>query len=124
MALVGAVVNGDQGIAVFVDPSTQTVIRLKVGEAHVGWVLRRIQARETTLEKDQRTVTLKLPLPGEPQIGLATEPAKFGTATGVLPGLTPVNPAVRAQLPPAALPLAPAFAPGSVPSGNGRIPGL
>ena len=124
LALVGAVVNGDQGIAVFVDPSTQIVVRLKLGEAHSGWVLRRVQGRETTLEKDQRTITLKLPLPGEPQLGLAIEPAKFGTGTGVLPGLTPVNPVVRAQLPPAAIPVAPAFEPGRVPSVSGRLPGL
>ena len=124
LALVGAVVNGDQGIAVFVDPSTQTVIRLRLGEAHVGWVLRRIQARETTLEKDQRTVTLKLPLPGEPQPGLAIETARFGAGTGVLPGLAPVNPVVRAQLPAPTIPLAPTFAPGSIPSATGRLPGL
>jgi hypothetical protein len=121
---VGAVVNGDQGIAVFVDPSTQTIVRLKLGEAHSGWVLRRVQGRETTLEKDQRAVTLKLPLPGEPQIGLAIEPAKFATGTGVLPGLTPVNPVVRGQLPPTAIPVAPSFDPGRVPSASGKLPGL
>jgi hypothetical protein len=124
LALVGAVVNGDQGIAVFIAPSTQAVIRLKVGEAHLGWVLRLVRGRETTLEKDRRTVTLKLPLPGESQIGLAMEPAKFGTGTGVMPGLTPVNPVLRGQLPATAIPLAPSFNPGSVPSVSGRLPGL
>jgi hypothetical protein len=124
LTLVGSVVSGDQGIAVFVDPSNRTVIRLKVGDAHLGWVLRLVRGRETTLEKNQRTVTLKLPLPSEPQSGLAAEPAKFGTDTGILPGLAPVNPVLRGQLPLTAIPLAPAFEPGSVPSASGKVPGL
>jgi hypothetical protein len=127
LALVGAVVNADQGIAVFVDTSTRTVIRLKVGEAHLGWVLRVVLARETTLEKNQRTVTLKLPLPGEPQVSAAMEPATFAAGTGgsgVLPGLTPVNPVARGKVPVTAIPLAPSFAAGSVPSVTGRLPGL
>jgi hypothetical protein len=127
LALVGAVVNADQGIAVFVDTSTRTVIRLKVGEAHLGWVLRVVLARETTLEKNQRTVTLKLPLPGEPQVSAAMESATFAAGTGgsgVLPGLTPVNPVARGKVPVTAIPLAPSFAAGSVPSVTGRLPGL
>ncbi len=115
LALVGAVGNGDQGIAVFVDQSTRGIVRLKIGEAHSGWVLRQVRGRETTLEKDNRTVLLALPQPGDAQGNMPSEPAAL-TAGSVLPGLAPVQSAIRKQ----ALPIvttAPPFVPG-------RLPGL
>lgn len=123
--LVGTVVNDEQGIAVFFDSASRAVVRLKVGQAHSGWVLRRIQGRETSLEKDRRMVTLKLPLPGESAISVPVEPAGHGPVPGVLPGLARVDPTVRGPAPPpTAIQLAPDFLPGAVPSLTGRLPGL
>ena len=41
------------------------VIRLRTGQDHSGWVLRSVKGREATLQKDQQTTTLTLPVPGE-----------------------------------------------------------
>jgi general secretion pathway protein N len=60
MSLVGTVA-GAEGIAVFVDQATQTVIRLRTGEGHEGWVLRSVGAREVTLQNDHYTAILALP---------------------------------------------------------------
>jgi hypothetical protein len=40
---------------------TNNFVRIKTGEGHAGWILRSVQAREVTLEKDQRSETLRLP---------------------------------------------------------------
>jgi hypothetical protein len=75
LTLVGAVANEHEGIAVFLDQTTNNVIRLKTGQDHSGWVLRSVKGREATLQKDQRTTTLVLPVPGSqiaPAIPTAT----------------------------------------------------
>jgi hypothetical protein len=88
LALVGTIASGDEGFGIFLDPSTKTALRLKVGEDYQGWKLRSVQGRETTLEKDQQVVTLALPQPG---VGQASEirneprppPAKAGRLLSV-----------------------------------------
>ena len=65
LVLVGAIANGSEGIAVFLDQATNNVIRLRTGQDHSGWVLRSVKGREATLQKDQQTTTLTLPVPGE-----------------------------------------------------------
>ena len=60
MSLVGTV-GGAEGIAVFVDQTTQTIVRLRPGEGHEGWVLRTVGAREVTLQNDRDTAILALP---------------------------------------------------------------
>ena len=49
----------------FLDQATNNVIRLKTGQDHSGWVLRSVKGREATLQKDQQTTTLVLPVPGD-----------------------------------------------------------
>jgi len=65
LVLVGAIASGSEGIAVFLDQATNNVIRLRTGQDHSGWVLRSVKGREATLQKDQQTTTLTLPVPGE-----------------------------------------------------------
>ena len=62
LSLVGTV-GGEQGIAVFVDQTTQAIIRLRTGEGHDGWVLRDVGGREVTLQNDRDTAVLTLPRP-------------------------------------------------------------
>ncbi len=62
--LVGAIASETEGFAVFLDQATNNVIRLKTGQDHSGWVLRSVKGREATLQKDQQTITLALPVPG------------------------------------------------------------
>lgn len=64
LTLVGAVAGESEGIAVFLDQATNSVIRLKTGQDHSGWVLRSVKGREAVLQKDRRTTTLVLPVPG------------------------------------------------------------
>jgi hypothetical protein len=70
LSLVGTIASGDEGFAIFLDQSTQTALRLKVGEDYQGWKLRSVQGREATLEKNEQVVTLALPQPGVGQAAI------------------------------------------------------
>ncbi|HMA75381.1 MAG TPA: hypothetical protein VKP67_28425 [Xanthobacteraceae bacterium] len=66
VTLLGTVVGEvDQlGVGVFKESATGTVIKMRTGEDHQGWVLRSVKSREVTLTKDREKVTLELPAPG------------------------------------------------------------
>jgi general secretion pathway protein N len=64
LALVGMVVSEHEGIGVFVEQNTNNIIRLRMGEAHTGWILRHLEGREATLEKGRQTATLAMPSSG------------------------------------------------------------
>jgi len=69
VSLLGTVVgnNPEDRLAVFLETTTQTVVRVHVGDDHEGWVLRLVKPREVTLVKgDNDAVVLELPGPGEP----------------------------------------------------------
>jgi general secretion pathway protein N len=74
LSLVGTVASEREGIGVFVDHTTKNVVRLRTGEAHQGWILRSVEGREATLEKDRETAVLALPPPGSKEIGSITQP--------------------------------------------------
>jgi general secretion pathway protein N len=79
LALIGTVAGENDGLGIFLDQTTNKVIRLKLGDSLRGWVLRGILRREVTLEKDQATTVLALPAPA-----LRQEPA--GTQLAEQPG--------------------------------------
>jgi hypothetical protein len=58
---------------VFLDLATNTVIRLRTGQDHQGWVLRAVKGREATLVKASTSTTLMLPEPGN--VGAPVAPA-------------------------------------------------
>jgi hypothetical protein len=61
VSLVGTIIGIDDQIGVLLDTETHSVVRLRVGEDHRGWILRLIEAREVTLVKDgEQAVTLEL----------------------------------------------------------------
>jgi hypothetical protein len=60
LALVGAISGEKDGMAIFLEETTKNVIRLRTGESHQGWILRSVQRREVTLERDRQTATLGL----------------------------------------------------------------
>jgi general secretion pathway protein N len=64
LALLGTIAGESDGIALFMETTSQMVVRLRTGEAHEGWVLRSVHGREAQLEKDNRTETVTLPDPG------------------------------------------------------------
>jgi general secretion pathway protein N len=61
LKLLGTVVSDAESIGVFLDQSTQVLVRLKTGEEHSGWILRSVKAREATLEKENQKETLRFP---------------------------------------------------------------
>ena len=67
LSLVGTIASDDEGFGIFLDQSTKTALRLKVGEDYQGWKLRAIRGREVTVEKDERAAVLTLPQPGGAQ---------------------------------------------------------
>jgi hypothetical protein len=67
LSLVGTIASDDEGFGIFIDQSTKTALRLKVGEDYQGWKLRAIRGREVTMEKDERAAVLALPQPGGAQ---------------------------------------------------------
>jgi general secretion pathway protein N len=93
LSLVGTIAGGPEGIGVFQDlASSGSVLRLKMGEGHDGWVLRAVQRREVTLQKGSQTAVLTLPLPEMSKPGLGSPGlAQPGLAR---PGPAPAN---RAQ---------------------------
>jgi hypothetical protein len=64
LALLGTIAGENEGIALFMETTTQNVVRLRTGEAHEGWVLKSVHRREAELEKNNRTETVSLPTPG------------------------------------------------------------
>ena len=64
LTLVGTIANGIERFGIFLNQSTATALRLKIGEDFQGWRLSSVQGREATLEKDTQVVVLTLPQPG------------------------------------------------------------
>ena len=64
LTLVGTAIGNPKNVAVVLDRTTKTLVRLHVGEAASGWILRSVDSRTMTVEKNSQTVTLALPAPG------------------------------------------------------------
>jgi general secretion pathway protein N len=63
LTLVGTAIGKPQNVALILNQTTRTLVRLHVGEEAAGWYLRSVDARTMTLEKDSQQVTLSLPVP-------------------------------------------------------------
>jgi general secretion pathway protein N len=97
MSLVGTIAGGAEGIGVFLDTTTRGVLRLKLGEAHEGWVLRAVRRREATLQKGSQVAVLTLPPPEMSKAGFGS-PA-LGSPGLAGPGLAPPNRAPQGAFP-------------------------
>ncbi len=64
LTLVGTAIGTPKNVAVVLDRTTKTLVRLHVGEAASGWLLRSVDSRKMTVEKNSQTVTVALPAPG------------------------------------------------------------
>jgi general secretion pathway protein N len=87
LALIGAVVGDSDAIAVFVDRTTQKMVRLRQGESHAGWVLDTVLRREVTLKKDERSETIELKsttVSGAPVLPMPTAIGAGPVAPGTL----------------------------------------
>jgi general secretion pathway protein N len=93
LSLLGTVIGTDDQIGVFLDTDTRSVVRLRVGEAHHGWTLRLVKAREVTLVKhSEQAITLELRPLGEaaparavPALPPPVTNSLAGPATGIIP---------------------------------------
>jgi general secretion pathway protein N len=64
LTLVGTAIGNPKNVAVVLDRTKKTLVRLHVGEAVSGWILRSVDSRTMTVEKNSQTVTVALPAPG------------------------------------------------------------
>jgi hypothetical protein len=67
LSLIGTIVSGDDGFAIFVDQTTKVPLRIKLGAVYQGWMLRQIEARSVTLQKGEEVVMLSFPDPANGQ---------------------------------------------------------
>jgi general secretion pathway protein N len=68
LTLVGTAIGTQKNVAVVLDRTTKTIVRLHVGETVSGWILRSVDSRTMRVEKNSQTVTLALPAPGSPPL--------------------------------------------------------
>jgi general secretion pathway protein N len=85
LALIGAVVSDSDAIAVFLDRTSQKIVRLRPGENHAGWVVGAVLGREVTLKKAGQIET----------IAIQRQERAVGGAAVSAPG--PVVPAIPAS---------------------------
>ena len=65
LVLVGTILGDPDSFGIFIDQTSRSALRLRVGEQHDGWTLRSVQKREATLVKDQQSALVAMPQPGK-----------------------------------------------------------
>jgi hypothetical protein len=87
LSLLGTIA-GREKVGLFIDSASKTVLRLKAGENHKGWVLRDVRPRQVELAKGLDSTILELPLP-DMKAGVVTPPAMpaVAAASGAAPGI-------------------------------------
>ena len=71
LVLIGTVVGADARIAIMLNQTTKLVTQVREGQEEAGWRVEAVSARSTILERDEQSVTIELPKPGNE--GAATE---------------------------------------------------
>jgi hypothetical protein len=95
--LIGTVIGEHDRLAVFVEPDTKRLVRLRLDEPYEGWIVRSIQHRETTFQHDRITAVVALPPPSTPTPPFAVPPNGSNPPPGPPPVATrPVLPGVAA----------------------------
>jgi hypothetical protein len=95
LSLLGTIAGDSAGVALFMEKSSQEVVRLRIGEAHQGWVLRSVHGREAMLEKDDRKETVTLPNPGDAAGGGAPPNGAAPPGVAAMQGVPPAMPGTR-----------------------------
>lgn len=78
--LVGVVYGRLLDIAVFLDETDKSLVRLRVGQSVRGWTVHSLDARTATLEKAQRQVKLELPARNTATAAAAPSPTQADLA--------------------------------------------
>ena len=79
LTLVGTAIGNPKNVALVLDRTTKILVRLHIGEAVSGWILRAVDLRTMTVEKNSQTATVVLPAPGS----VPTNPLPVSEASGV-----------------------------------------
>ncbi|MGJ5180156.1 hypothetical protein ACQR1B_25800 [Bradyrhizobium oligotrophicum] len=79
LSLLGTVVNGERGLAIFLESGSTTPLRVRTGADYQGWTLRHVEARSATLQKGGQLVVLYFAQqsPGQSIIPVATTIAEM-----------------------------------------------
>lgn len=85
LKLVGTIVSSKASVAMFRDPATHAVTRLREGEATAGWQLITVELRSVIVEKGEQSATLNLPNP----LDTSGEQPSSPLALGVRPPESP-----------------------------------
>jgi len=64
LTLEGTAIGKPRNVALILNQTTRTLVRLHIGEEAAGWCLRSVDSRSMTVEKNSQKVTLSLPVPG------------------------------------------------------------
>src|ERR1700730_16849753 len=78
LTLVGTAIGNPKNVAVVLDRTTKTLVRVHVGDVASGWIVRSVDSRKMTVEKNSQTVTVALPAPGS----VPTHPLPVSEASG------------------------------------------
>jgi general secretion pathway protein N len=81
LSLVGTVRGKAMTIAIFFDQANNSVVRLRAGEGHAGWVLRTIRDREALFEKEGRLVTFTLRGPAASRVAASKPPERLAASS-------------------------------------------
>lgn len=133
LSLLGTIA-GREKIGLFIDTGSKSVVRLKAGEHHKGWVLRVVRPRQVELAKGLDSAVLDVP-PPDVKMGPASTlaaPAVMPASSSPVSQAVPVNAAKATGALPAAVPSGativvqpPVFGPASEsanPFAKGRLP--
>jgi len=61
LTLLGVIAGSERKMAVFLDGKSQAVVRMKIGESHLGWRLQSVEWREATLVSGQQVINFSIP---------------------------------------------------------------
>jgi general secretion pathway protein N len=75
--LIGTAVGMPRNVALVLDQTTKSLVRLHVGEAASGWYLRSVDPRTMTVEKNGHVAILTLPAPAKAPILAARVKGEF-----------------------------------------------
>jgi hypothetical protein len=74
LSLLGTIVGGDDGFGIFMDQTTKTPLRIRIGAEYQGWTLRLLQPGSVTLVKGRETAVLAFPEPASNQAPAVARP--------------------------------------------------
>ena len=111
LQLLGTVAGAEK-IGLFIDSATKTVLRLKAGENHKGWILRAVGRRQVELARGTDVTVLDLPSPDMNSGAVLAAPGMPAVA-GAVPGSPPFL--VNTGRPPGAPPTAATPAAANIP---------